>query len=587
MWPNTASAVAFLSVLGFLRGLRMKLSSMYMNLVVRRNLGIGLVAMTMLLAGSAPAKAQQEAKKPAPEETQKEKASPSAPPERKGEFEPPPPVVTDHMLTMPGGATLKYKAIAGYLLLRDTAEGKKAEVADREQAGHPEREGIDPAKGKPKAQVFFVAYTLEDGSDPATRPITFAFNGGPGSASLWLQMGALGPRRTVLSDNGEALPPPYKIADNESTWLDRTDLVFIDPVSTGFSRPAPGENAAQFHGYKQDIAAVGDFIRLWISRYKRWASPKFIVGESYGTTRAAGLSDYLEDRYGLYLNGIVLLSSALNFQKIAFGSGNDDPYPLYLPSYTAAAWYHKRLAPEMQAKSLQEVLAEAEAFSSNEYLVGLARGDTLPASERDRLANELARLTGLDAKYLEQQNLREPAERFFYDLLKEQNRSIGRFDSRFTGIRNNPGTDGPDFDPSFFAVSGPFTATFNEYLGRELKYESDLPYETLVNVEPWSLSKDEYLDVAADLKEAMNRNPYLRVLVCCGYYDLATPYFAARRVVQEMNLDPAIRNNMELAYYESGHMVYIHAPSRKKFKTDFELFLNSALNAQPVTNAGR
>lgn len=548
---------------------------------------LGLAATTFLLAWSAAARAQEEAKKPAPEETPKEKASPSPAAEKKGEFQPPPPIVTDHMLTLPGGVTLKYKAITGYLLLRDAAEGSKAESPGKEQPGHPEKEEVDPTKGKPKAQVFFVAYTLEDGSDPSTRPITFAFNGGPGSASLWLHMGALGPRRTVLSDNGEALPPPYKIADNDSTWLDRTDLVFIDPVSTGFSRPAPGENAAQFHGYKEDIAAVGDFIRLWTSRYARWASPKFIVGESYGTTRAAGLSDYLEDRYGLYLNGIVLLSSALKYQTIDFGSGNDVPYPLYLPSYTAAAWYHKRLSPEMQQKSLAEVIAEAESFAATEYLVGLARGDTLPANDRGRLGNELARLTGLDPKYLEQQNLREPAERFFYDLLKDENRSIGRFDSRFTGIRNKPGTDGPDSDPSFFAVSGPFTATFNEYLRHELKYESDLLYETLANVEPWNFSKDEYLDVAADLKTAMNRNPYLRVLVCCGYYDLATPYFAARRVVQEMNLDSSIRNNIQLAYYESGHMVYIHAPSRKKFKSDFEQFLNSALNTAPVNNAGR
>jgi carboxypeptidase C (cathepsin A) len=561
---------------------------MYMNLVVRRNLGIGLLAMTILLAGSALSKAQQEAKKPTPEEAPKEKASPSPAPEKKGEFQPPPPVVTDHMLTLPGGATLKYKATTGYLLLRDTAEGNKAEAANKEQSGHAEKEEIDPAKGKPKALVFFVAYTLEDGADPSTRPITFAFNGGPGSASLWLHMGALGPRRTVLSDDGEALPPPYKVVDNESTWLDRTDLVFIDPVSTGFSRPAPGVNAAQFHGYKEDIVAVGDFIRLWTSRYGRWAAPKFIVGESYGTTRAAGLSDYLQHRYGLYLNGIVLMSSVLNFQTIDFGSGgNDVPYPLYLPSYTAAAWYHKRLAPEMQQKSLGDVLAESESFSAGEYLVALARGDTLPRSDRERVAGKLAELTGLDAKYLEQQNLREPAMRFFYDLLKDENRSIGRFDSRFTGIRNNPGTDGPDFDPSFAAVSGPFTATFNDYVRHELKYESDLPYETLANVEPWNFSKDEYLNVADDLKKAMNWNPYLRVLVCCGYYDLATPYFAAKQVVQQMHLDSSIRNNIELAYYESGHMVYIHAPSRRKLKSDFEQFLNSTLSAPPVTNAGR
>jgi carboxypeptidase C (cathepsin A) len=505
------------------------------------------------------------------------------------DFEPPPPIITEHTLTLSNGRALKYRAITGYLLTRGPDEEPKTKPGEpsARPGTSPEREEINPAKGKPKAQVFFVAYLLEDVSDPATRPVTFAFNGGPGSSSVWLHMGALGPKRAVLSDNGEALPPPFRITDNESTWLDRTDLVFIDPVSAGFSRPAPGENAAQFYGYKQDIQAVGDFIRLWTTHYVRWASPKFIVGESYGTTRAAGLSQYLQDRHGLYLNGIVLLSSVLNFQTIEFEAGNDVPYPLFLPSYTAAAWYHRRLNPELQARPLTDVLTEAENFASNDYLVSLAQGGALSSADRTRIARELARLTALDSGYLSQLDLREPASRFFLDLLKEQNRSIGRLDSRFAGIRIKPGTDGPDFDPSYEAVNGTYTATFNDYARRELKYESDLEYAVIAEVRPWELARNQFLDVAEDLKQAMSANPYLKVLICCGYYDLATPYFAARRTSEKMQLDPAVRDNMRLAYYESGHMIYIHAPSRRKFKTDFEQLLEAALSARPVTNAER
>src|SRR5262249_1675590 len=268
------------------------------------------------------------------QETKEEKAEKA----EKADLQLSPPVITEHAVTLPGGKTLSYKAITGYLLLRDTKEDARAGAEGEKETGKQNtRSQLEPAKGKPKATVFFVAYLLNGVADASTRPVTFAFNGGPGSSSIWLHMGGLGPRRVLLSDRGETLPPPVKFVDNESTWLDKTDLVFIDPVSTGYSRPLPGEDAKQFHGYKQDIANVGDFIRLWTTRYERWSSPKIIAGESYGATRAAGLSDYLQDRYGLYVNGIVLISSVLNFQTVDFGSGNDVPYPLYLPSYAAAA----------------------------------------------------------------------------------------------------------------------------------------------------------------------------------------------------------------------------------------------------------
>jgi carboxypeptidase C (cathepsin A) len=507
---------------------------------------------------------------------------------KENDAEPLPPVVTEHTVTLAGDKTLSYKAIAGYLLLRDTKEEAHAgEVNEKDASKQKISSHMEPAKGKPKADIFFVAYILNGVANVATRPVTFAFNGGPGSASVWLHLGGLGPRRVQLSDRGETLPTPVNFVDNESTWLDKTDLVFIDPVSTGYSRPVSGEDAKQFHGYKQDIANVGDFIRLWITEYERWSSPKIIVGESYGTTRAAGLSDYLQNRYGLYVNGIVLISSALNFQTINFAPGNDVPYPLYLPSYAATAWYHKKLSSDLLNLPLREVLNQAEAFAAGDYLLALSRGETLPEADRDRIAGRLASLTGLDANYLKQLGLRESGDRFVNDLLKDESRSIGRLDSRFTGIRLNPATDHEDFDPSVEAVNGPFNSAFNDYVRRDLRFKTDLPYETIAEVNPWTLAENKYLDVASNLKEAMSRNPYLKVWVCCSYFDLATPYFAAENVVHGMNLDPAIRNNIDLTFYESGHMVYVDRASREKFKGDFDAFLGRTLSATPVNNAER
>lgn len=544
-----------------------------------------LLASGTMLLGQTP--------KPSPSESAK--PNPSAKDEKSSEFEPPPPVVTEHSLTLPDGKSLRYKAITGYLLLRDTsaeqnqAQEEVSEDAEPEAgAEHKKAEKpVDPTKGKPKAQVFFVAYVAEDVGDPAARPLTFAFNGGPGSSSIWLHLGGIGPRRAQLSDAGEALPPPSKLVDNESTWLPKTDLVFIDPVSTGYSRPAPGEEAKQFWGYKEDIQSVGDFIRLWTTKYGRWASPKFIAGESYGTTRAAGLSDYLESRYGLYLNGIVLISSVLNFQAIDFSPGNDQPYPLFLPSYASAAWYHKKLSPDLEQLTLPDLLSKVEQFAQDDYAHALSRGDRLSPDEKSSVAAQLARFTGLSQQRFLQLSLRESDHLFFNDLLRDQNRSLGRFDSRFTGIRSYPGTDRDDSDPSDEAVDGPFTSAFYTYVRQDLKYESELPYERIAEVHPWTLARNKYLDVAQDLKKAMDRNRYLRVMVCCGYFDLATPYFAAESVVHNMNLDPAVRNNIQLDFYGCGHMVYLETASRKKLKTDFDQFVDSALSMEPVPSASR
>jgi carboxypeptidase C (cathepsin A) len=518
----------------------------------------------------------------------------------KEEEKEPPPSVTEHTLTV-GGKTIHYRATTGYMVMRDWSEKKKPADGDGDKAREPaaspakesdkskDKDGKDKDEPKQKAKVFYVAYTRTDvGDDRAKRPITYSFNGGPGSASVWLHLGALGPRRTELTERGEAPLPPYRLVDNEATWLDATDLVFIDPVSTGYSRSAQGEDPKQFHGFKEDLASVGDFIRLYTSRNTRWASPKFIIGESYGTTRAAGLSDYLQERYGFYVNGIILVSSILDFSTARFNPGNDRPYPLFLPTYTAAAWYHKKLPPDLQSKPLTDVLRESENFASNQYLLALNRGDQLDENQRKELASNLARLTGLPADAIAQSNFRIPARRFFFDLLKDRNRSVGRYDARFTGIRYEPGTEEYDFDPSYEAVLGPYSAMMNDYLRRELKFESDLPYEMIADVRPWNyanVAQNQYLDVAEDLRKAMSRNPYLKLWVCCGYYDLATPYYAAQHVLHAMQLDPTIRDNLRMTFYEAGHMIYINHPSLLQFRNDATAFMQDALKPRVVPAA--
>jgi carboxypeptidase C (cathepsin A) len=509
--------------------------------------------------------------------------------------------VTAHTITL-AGKTIKYHATAGYLILKEE-EGKPLVPAagpgltpsipspDSEKAKEDEKRSKDGLKSK--AKVFFVAYTLDDVTDSATRPLTFCFNGGPGSASIWLHMASIAPRRAALTEDGEAPPPPYRLVDNESTWLDHTDLVFIDPVSTGYSRTFPKENPSQYHGLKEDIASIGDFIRLYTSRNTRWLSPKIVLGESYGTTRAAGLSNYLQNRYGLYLNGIILVSSVLNFQALEFTPQNNDPYVGFLPSYATAAWYHQKLPADLQAKPVAEVAALARAFAGNDYTLALARGDTLPAAEKQRVAGELSRFTGLPAAYYAKRKLRVPDYLFFSQLLRDEDKMVGRFDARFTGPRYEPGTDGTigngEYDPSDEAVNGPLTAAFNDYVRRELKFESDIPYEDVWDVSPWNFGDagNGFPNTADDLRKAMTRNPYLKIWVTCSYYDLATPYFGAESVVAGMNLEPAVRANLRFTYYESGHMLYIHQASRVKFKADFESFLNDATHQQPVHTAAR
>jgi carboxypeptidase C (cathepsin A) len=487
--------------------------------------------------------AQRPAEKP-PEKPKEEKKTPP-PPEEKT-------VQTKHSVRI-GGQEIKYTATTGTILLK---------LED----------------GTPKASVFYVAYTKDDVSDLTKRPVTFSFNGGPGSASIWLHLGAFGPRRVEMGDAGALLPPPYKLVDNEYSLLDVTDLVFIDPVSTGYSRTVPGEDAKQYHGIQPDIQSVGDFIRLYATRNRRWTSPKFLAGESYGTTRAAGLSGYLQQRYGMYLNGIILISSILNFETAEFNRGNDLPYILYLPSYTAIAWYHKKLAADLQA-DLQKALKESEDFAAHEYTDALMAGDALPAARRAEIAQKLARLTGLSADFVDRCDLRIELGRFDKELLRSERRTVGRLDGRFTGIDQDAAGSEPDYDPSMAAIIGPYTAAFHDYVRGELKFESDLFYEFLTGrVRPWSFEpyENRYVNVAETLRSAMTQNPFLRVFVGKGYYDLATPFFAADYTFGHLGLDPTLRGHLSGDYFEAGHMMYVHLPSLAKLKKDLAAFIESS-----------
>ena len=500
-----------------------------------------LLFLALLMQAPPPA---AEAPKPAPEKAAEK-------PSEKEE----PPVVTHHEIRV-NGKGLKYTATAGMMPIRD-------------------------AKGETEAHMFFMAYTLDGLSDTGRRPLMFSFNGGPGSASVWLHLGALGPRRVVMQPDGQMPAPPFHLVDNEYTWLDETDLVFIDPVGTGYSRATKPELNKNFWNLRGDIRSVGEFIRMYLTRNERWTSPLFLVGESYGTTRAAGLSGYLIDR-GVAFNGIVLVSSILNFQTADFAKGNDLPYILYLPTYTATAWYHHKLAPDLQ-RDLQKTLKEVAAWAETSYAEALAKGDRLASAERQTVIDRLARYTGLDKRYIDYSNLRVPIFYFTKELLRDQKRTVGRIDSRFKGIDESAATDHPEYDPSLSAIRPPYTSTFNNYVRGELGYKTDLEYYILGEgiTSPWewgpSSSREGFPDTSDDLRSALSKNSFMKLFVASGYFDLATPYFATEYTLTHMGLDPKLRGNIHTAEYDSGHMVYIDLKSLEKLKGDVAGFLNNAL----------
>ncbi|HEY7594877.1 MAG TPA: peptidase S10 [Actinophytocola sp.] len=468
-------------------------------------------------------------------------------------------VTTSHSLTVKR-RKLNYTATAGRVVLR------KEIVTDGKFDGY-----------QPKAEVFLTAYTL-DGADPGKRPVTFAFNGGPGSSSVWLHLGLLGPRRVVSGDVGDIAPPPYELADNAETLLAHSDLVFIDPVSTGYSRAVKGEKPGDYHGFQGDIESVAEVIRLWTSRNDRWMSPKFVAGESYGTTRAGGLAHHLQTRYGMYLNGLILISAVLDFATLDFTVGNDVPYVLFLPTYAAIAHYHGLHGD----RPLEEVLSEAEEFAARDYPWALSRGNRLSTEERADAVSRLAALTGLSEDYVDRVDLRIEHVRFFTELLRHKRLTVGRLDARFTGWAPDYGREHFDDDPSSSAVMGAYAAALNHYLHAELDYPNDLPYEVLsmgVN-ETWSYKEFEnaHVTVTDKLSGAMRANPHLKVHVAFGYLDGATPYYASEHVLAHLNIPAELRENISTAYYEAGHMMYVHEPSRVRQSRDLAEFIASASN---------
>lgn len=529
-----------------------------------------MLGILLLVGQSAPAAEPPTAPATAPPAAPG-RAAPDAPGEKKDEGrkdtdKTPPAVegivekaaVTEHELKLPGGV-LRYQATAANMLMKDE-------------------------EGKTKARVFFVSYekTRPADADPAQRPIMYVFNGGPGAAAVWLHLGTVGPKRIDLLPSGEVTAPPYRLIDNPHTWLDATDLVFIDPVGTGFSRAEKGENREQFFGVREDITWVADFIRLHTTQYQRWASPHFLAGESYGTTRAAGLSEHLLDRHGIALNGIVLISVVLDFQTLSPGQSNDLPYVLYLPSYTAVAAYHKRLPEELQ-RDIPQTLREVEEFAGGEYLVALARGHTLPADDRRAVVEKLARYTALPADLIDKSNLRIGLGLFRKHLLNEERQTIGRFDGRILGYDAEPASSRSDYDPSLSQYLPVYSSTFNDYIRRVLKYESILPYEVLSGlVQPWRFTEggSGYLSVADNLQSAIIKNPHLKVLFASGYFDLATPYFATHYTINHLNLSPELRGNLRETRYQGGHMMYHHGESQDRLHDDVADFVRFALPAE-------
>jgi carboxypeptidase C (cathepsin A) len=477
-------------------------------------------------------------------------------------------VTTRHSIAI-DGTELSYTATAGRVVLR---------VEEHEE---------DEFKGATaKAEVFLTTYVadLAPGQAAADRPVMFAFNGGPGSSSVWLHLGLLGPRRVLMGDAGALLPPPYGIADNEQTLLRHCDLVFIDPVSTGFSRAVTGGKPKDFHGYGADIESVGEVIRLWTTRNKRWLSRKYLCGESYGTTRAAGLARHLQERYGMYLNGLILVSPFLDGQTVQFSAGNDEPYLAYLPTYAAIAHYHGKLGEPLRDRPVSEVLDEARAYAAGEYRRVLAAGGRLPAAERAEAVARIAALTGLSEDYVDRVNLRPEHLRFLTELMRDQRRTVGRIDGRFLGWDADYGKETWTTDPSIDAITGPYTAALNHYVRAELGYDSDLPYEVLTDrVRPWSFKEFEarHVHVLDKLAEAIRVNPHLLVHVDCGYYDAATPAAAAEHDLAHLAIPAELAANVEVAYYEAGHMMYLHEPSRLDQSARLAAFVTG-----PVTTSG-
>lgn len=518
-----------------------------------RRLAAFAIAGAALIGAANGARAEQSAEKAAAgtAEDKHKKSDEAASKEEKTDK--PKLAVTHHTLSLDGD-TIEVTATAGKLPLK----------------------GDD---GKTKANVFYVAYT-KDGAEPGERPITFCFNGGPGSSSVWLHIGMLGPKRVQINSDATPQRPPAKLIDNEYSLLDVTDLVFIDPVSTGFSRPAEGEDKKQFHGYREDLQSVGQFIHDYTSRNNRWGSPRFLLGESYGGLRAAGLAGHLQDRYRMDLNGVVLVSAVVDFSTISFSWTHDLAYELFLPSYAATAWYHGRLAPKWQDRPVEEVVEAARRFVHGPYRKALFAGAGCPPKQFDRVAAKMAELTGLSEQYVRRANLRVAMWQFGKELLRDSGQVVGRFDSRYTGVDRSQIGEATENDPSGPPVFAFFTSAINQYLREDLQVTDEGVYEILTGkVHPWNYEQfvNDFANSETPLQSAMTTNRFLKVFAACGYYDLATPFFAMEYSRDHIELPPDLQANFTVGYYQAGHMMYNHEPSLAKLREDLVEFYRDAL----------
>ena len=474
-------------------------------------------------------------------------------------------VSTTHHTTTINGKTIAYTANAGTMVIRDD-------------------------DGKPTATVFYISYT-RDQEDAATRPVTFFYNGGPGSASIWLDMGIMSPRHPEMGPNGAQPAPPYSLVDNPFTPLDVTDLVQIDAMMTGYSRPAPGAKVSDFTGATNDIRMFGQFIRNYLDKYNRWASPKYLYGESYGTFRSAGLAAELQGAEGIELNGVMLLGTVLDFANIQPGPTNDLAYECYLPTYAATAWYHKKLPADLQKMPLAQVVQQARNFAFGDYATALAKGNTLSQAERTAAAQQVARLTGVSPQYVSNTNLRIDPGTFRTELMRNERETVGRYDSRMIGLNGNAASQRQDYDPSDVAPSGAFMSAFMRYLHDDLGYHTDLQYYMGGHAGRWDYTGltgfgnlgSGYPSESESLRSALAKNPYLHVMVGAGYYDMATPFANAEYTFNHLGYDQTYRDRVEFKYYESGHMAYLNQSSAKQLKQDIASFIQATSHPTNLT----
>jgi carboxypeptidase C (cathepsin A) len=438
---------------------------------------------------------------------------------------------------------------------------------------------IRNSAGVVEGDIFFSEYQLK-GAGSGKRPVTFVFNGGPGSASLWLHLGLVGPKRVKMQSDGLMPPPPYELVPNNESLLPSTDIVCIDPVGTGFSRPVKPEDGPKFWGVQEDIRSVGEFIRSFLTLEDRWLSPLFVMGESYGGIRGSGLALWL-NQYGVGLNGLILISPYMNGSVQDGGKANEQTNAFYMPTYSAAAWYHHRLSPDLEKMSVGDLVKKVQNWVYDEYLPALSRGQSLSPEKHKQILRQLEEYTGMSLTFLEETNLRINSNDYFKELLRDKRYTVGRYDARFKGLDRAWNTQGPDYDPSDSEIMPPFTSCMNEYVRQELGYKTDLRYFVLGEglTGPWKMG-DGPVDTSESLRAAMHQNPYTKLFVAMGYYDLACPLGTVEQILNEMELDPRLASNVTRRHYPAGHMMYLDETCRIKLHDDLASFIQQSSSPQ-------